>query len=252
MIDVHAHILPDIDDGSRSATQSLRILKTLKDAGVEKVIATPHFSLENFTVSEFIEKRQEALNKINAIKGDAPVPEIILGAEVYLSHELSKTENLSALCIGDSPYLLIEMPYFFWSAWVFDELKKIIEKHKLIPIIAHLERYYYLKVASLDKILALFEENVLAQMNADSLCNKRQRKIALALAKNNYVQFLGSDVHNEKERRSRLPEARRVLKRRGCSQILDEMDSFAEKLVENKPIKRGKIKKINKIFSLFY
>ena len=60
MIDLHCHILPGIDDGSKNLEISLNMLKMQKEQGVDKVMFTPHFKIDEMTYEEFLQKRKQA------------------------------------------------------------------------------------------------------------------------------------------------------------------------------------------------
>ena len=89
MIDAHIHILPCIDDGSNSVETSKEMLKLLKEQGVDKIIATPHYyNHREESVADFLEKRQKAYEELSSPEN------MLLGAEVAIEHGLSKVEGV--------------------------------------------------------------------------------------------------------------------------------------------------------------
>ena len=64
MTDFHSHILPGVDDGSKSIEETLKMLELLSDQGVRRVVATPHFYPNHHSVEEFLEKRNSAYEEI--------------------------------------------------------------------------------------------------------------------------------------------------------------------------------------------
>lgn len=197
MIDCHSHILPCIDDGSRSMQESKDILRKMKDVGVQTVWATPHF-YPNHNLEEFLVKRDKAYEALVESLGEeaGELPSIRRGAEVLLSVDTPNLQDLHQLCIEGTRYILIELPYANWSEWVYDTLYKIRAKHKLIPIIAHIERYAPMQT-SIDKINRLLEMDLMTQMNVYSLMGKH-KSLALRMVKNNMIHLLGSDTHRLK------------------------------------------------------
>ena len=123
MIDIHSHILPEIDDGSKNVHMSLEMLKESYNQGVDTVVATPHFYIKENTIDVFLEKRNNAYNKLmDFVKGQENIPDIYLGAEVYFFNGISKMENIEKLTINNSKYLLLEMPFNKWNSRVFQEV----------------------------------------------------------------------------------------------------------------------------------
>ena len=141
--DMHAHILPMADHGSDSVETSLAQLRLAKAAGVDVILATPHFYLrERDTVSAFLARRAQAMEQLQAAitASGEDLPRIVLGAEVTLQVDLDALPDLEKFCIADTNFILIEMPDFKWSGWVHRALDAIYQRG-LRPIIAHLDRY---------------------------------------------------------------------------------------------------------------
>ena len=116
LIDWHSHILPNIDDGSRDVGESVKLLEILAEQGIDTVIATPHFIANNLSVSEFIEERNGAYNKLMAEMPNG-LPKIVLGAEVEYYLGISRLAELKSLCVEKSRLLLLEMPISHPKQW---------------------------------------------------------------------------------------------------------------------------------------
>ena len=97
MIDFHSHILPGIDDGSKSVEMSLQMLRLLKAQGIDTVAATSHFYATQRSPQRFLFRRQEAWDKLRTAL-DADAPRILLGAEVLYFPGISHMEELPELC----------------------------------------------------------------------------------------------------------------------------------------------------------
>lgn len=82
MIDLHTHILPGMDDGSRDVLESLAMLEASAAQGVGLVAATPHFYAEENSPERFLSRRAEAAQRLRAALRPG-LPEIRLGAEVH-------------------------------------------------------------------------------------------------------------------------------------------------------------------------
>lgn len=228
MIDFHSHILPKIDDGSKNTTESLKMLRMLKEQGVSKVIATPHFSANRNTVDEFLTKRETSFNSLSS-KLHYDLPEVLLGAEVKFYEGISRLEGIEKLCIGNSKLLLLEMPMRKWTEYILKELREISNKNNVIIVIAHVERY--LSMQNKDILEELVSSGALIQANADYFINIFTRRKAINLLKYNLIHFIGSDCHNLESRAPRINEATSYIRRKAGEDLLVQMNSFAERFI---------------------
>ncbi len=216
MIDFHAHVLPCIDDGPSSIEEALEILKMLKKQGVDKVVATPHYNDRIMDIEEFIFKRRKSYNELSEAIDihNIPVPEIIVGAEVFFAYELILNDGLEKLCIGKTRCLLIEIPEGLWFDWICDLTDKLLDRN-ITPVIAHFERYAA-AYKNLDRFEKIFEKNIYFQVNADSFLNKGFLRIIKKLDRQNAIHLIGSDAHNTKERSPKMDDAReKIIKKFG-------------------------------------
>ena len=138
MIDFHSHILPEMDDGSQSPEESVRMLQLLRRQGVQTVIATPHFYSNQDNPDNFLARREASFQKLPY--DPETMPQILLGVEVTYFRDMSRSEELFRLCVGDSCVLLIEMPFFKWTKRMVAD---ICSMHRMgyIPVLAHVDRY---------------------------------------------------------------------------------------------------------------
>lgn len=220
MIDFHTHILPGMDDGSEGIEMSLAMLRKM---GTEKdtAIATSHFYLEKESPQDYIVRREEAYRRL-ILQMDSSMPHIILGAEVFFFDEIGHRDDIEKLAIGQTPYILIEMPFSVWTNRTYNSLYNLIAKHGLIPIIAHIERY--LERQGTDRINRLMSMDVLIQMNASYLLNRSTKHKALAMLKKQKVHLLGSDCHNVDSRSPNLQEAYRLTEKKLGQEQLMKID----------------------------
>ena len=105
MIDLHSHILPNMDDGSKSPEETAALLRLLAQQGVSTVVATPHFYAQE-TPEAFLERRNASREKM--LPSEEHQPEILLGAEVAYFSGMGSCEALIPLQIGDTKLLLVE------------------------------------------------------------------------------------------------------------------------------------------------
>ncbi|MBQ0125877.1 MAG: hypothetical protein KBS59_06095 [Clostridiales bacterium] len=195
LYDMHSHILPEMDDGSKSADQTLQMLNGANSQGVCAIVATPHFYAEKQTPDEFLARRGEAVQKLKAMS-PLPVP-VYLGAEVLYFFGMGSCAELDKLCIAGTKYLLVEMPFSKWTGEVISDIADIKSKLGIIPIIAHIERYE--RLYSRDMLERLVSAGAVIQSNAEFFTGKTRRK-ALKMLDMGYVNLLGSDCHNTTSR----------------------------------------------------
>lgn len=197
MVDTHNHILFDIDDGCRNIEESITLLKQMQELGFNKIILTPHYIKGTEHNSNNYEKEYKLNQLKEKLKENKINIELYLGNEIFITDnivELLKKDNISS--VNNSRYVLIELPFENEIIGLTDILYEL-RYNKLIPIIAHPERYTYFQNA-FDKIEALREEGVLFQINYSSILGfygRTAKKTTKYLLKNGYVDFFGTDIH---------------------------------------------------------
>ena len=198
--DIHSHLIPAIDDGSKSIDESLAILNSMSRLGYKKIITTPHIIVDRYPNStERVLRGLERLRE--AIDADNLDIELEVGAEYYMDEEFSRRLDIDdILTIGDEKYLLFEASYNL-KPIVFEEIIYKMQVKGYRPILAHPERYRYISNPK-DDFLKLKELGLLLQLDINSLgghYGKSAKNHAKILIKLGIVDFLGSDVHNIKQ-----------------------------------------------------
>lgn len=232
LIDFHSHILPGIDDGSRSAAQSLDMMKLELDQGIGRIVATPHFYADKISVDKFLSRRQQAYEKVMAAIDEQgrKAPVFYLGAEVYYFGGIGKAEMLPKLCMGDTDTILLEMPFCQWTKDMLENVEQILDKQKLHIILAHIERYYdYQKKKDIWN--AIFDLPITAQINAGSFLNWKKRGRCMKFLKEDWDVLLGSDCHNTETRVPNLAQGREVIAKKLGQARLDEIDELGERIL---------------------
>lgn len=229
LIDVHTHILPQIDDGSDSVETSVRMLQCMAQHGVQSVCATPHFYREKMDVETFLERRTTAWQKLQPAIQAVPVS-IVLAAEVAYYSGISEEKELDKLCAEGTNTLLLEMPYSDWNSFQIDEVLSLAWDSGFDVILVHPER---LTAGAnnrwLDRLYSLP-----MQVNAGALRHWRTRKKALEILENTEKPLLGSDCHNLKSRAPNLWEGRNVVERKLGREFLSGMDENARALLHSR------------------
>ena len=227
--DIHSHILPGMDDGCRTAEESVRLLRSSYDQGIHMICATPHYYPVE-SVSDFLVRRDGSLQELYKVleRETLPAPKLCLGAEVAYRPGLCHQEDLNKLCIGKSQYLLLEMPFYKWGEEVIRTVRGISNVHGITPIIAHIERY--LPMQDKEVLDRLLDQEILVQMNAARLLHFSSRGQARRLLKKGTVQLLGSDCHNNTSRPQNLGRAVEYLEKRGMEDVLEEISHYSRRI----------------------
>lgn len=220
LCDLHGHFLPGMDDGCKSAEEALMLLRPALRKGLACMAATPHYYPEE-SIGEFLVRREQSLCRLKEAAGADALPRILLGAEVAYHPGLILDEDIRKLCLGQSNFLLLEMPFSRWTPGVLRNVRTLYHVHGLVPVIAHLERY--LELQDRRAVDELLDGGVLVQMNASYILDRRSRRKALRMIRRGMVDVLGSDCHNLSHRPANLAEAWDVLVRAGLDEELDEI-----------------------------
>lgn len=192
--DLHCHVLPGIDDGCKTSVESVQILRESKKQGIGGIIATPHYYPRE-SVGEFLERRNRSVQQLERqmqAELDEP-PRICYGAEVAYHAGLVYEEDLNLLCLGQSCYLLLELPFSQWPSAILRDIHTL-SGLGITPIIAHIERY--LKLQPTRMIQMLLDSDVLIQMNAEALLGGWKSRNARRMLYKGQIHVLGSDCHN--------------------------------------------------------
>lgn len=213
MIDIHSHIINEIDDGSKNIEMTINMLKKAEQSGTTDIIATPHFMRGRFEVEyNEVVKKVEGLREI-AKENNIDI-NIYAGQEVYYSKNILEYYNDKIIgTINNTKYMLIELPMLEFN---IDEVINIIYELQIrgiTPIIAHPERYkLFIKKPSM--INSLIKEGMLFQLNAGSITGnfgKDVKKTATKYLENNIYSFIGSDAHRDIGRDTDIKEALGIL-----------------------------------------
>ena len=142
MIDIHAHILPGIDDGAEDMYDTLEMARMAADSGVDKIIATPHCNIPgmygNYFGREYIDRYESV---VRAVREE----EILPGMEVFSTEDLPELiVNHKIMPLNQSRYILMEFA-FDEDPEFADSILKRVEEVGARPVIAHAERYEFIQ-----------------------------------------------------------------------------------------------------------
>ena len=228
MIDFHTHILPGMDDGSRSPEETGEMLRLMQEQGVDVAVATPHFDMRRETIEGFLERRRQSAA---LIPEDFRAVQIVLGAEVfYCGVELHQIEQIENLCIGQTRFMLIETFVTEWREQFKTELLALLATRNITPVIAHIERYCN-NVKNMKMIRELKSKGAVLQMNAGCFIRRSTRKSALRLLKDESVDILGSDCHRVSVRTPNLDRAISAIRQYAGDETVDRLNRNAQAIL---------------------
>ena len=232
MIDFHSHILPQIDDGSKSYNETIEMLEEAKNAGFEKIISTSHYIEKYYEINE--EQRLQLLKNINFqdIK-------LYLGSEIYVTNEIVQLlKDKKASTINNSRYVLYELPMHSKNINDKEIIYRLVE-NGYVPIIAHPERYSYVQEAP-EYVEELAEMGALFQSNYGSIIGmygEKAKKTVKKLLKQNLIHFLGSDVHRPEQIYPKISKILKKLNKIVSQEKLEELTTLnAQKVLNDEEI----------------
>ena len=230
-IDFHTHVLPCVDDGSRSVHESVQMVRTLAASGVTGIVLTPHFYPSIDSPEAFTVRRTAALAKLKdaLASADFAVPTLSPGAEIEYFEGVSVIAEHPELRIGRSGCILLEMPMGRWSSYIVDDILDLCAAGYCRVILAHVERYLFDQPRS--TVNALLENGVLMQSNASFFTDRRTSGKAIRALKKGLIHLLGTDAHNMTVRPPNLGEACSVIEERAGKEIAQEIMQGARYLL---------------------
>lgn len=223
-VDIHCHILPEVDDGSESILQTRNMLKIAHNEGIQHIIATPHYKVgyANADPVELNAKLQLVREEAKAVDEDIQVH---LGNELFYSNDIIEhLKEKKALTIGDTRYVLVEFPVSESYNTIRAALHNLLINGYL-PVLAHIERYKCL-YQNYEDIHELLELGVYMQMNMSSIqgniTNGRTR-FCRKLIEKGYVHFLSTDSHSDGMRAPRMREGAEIIRKKFGDEVLNQL-----------------------------
>ncbi len=198
MVDIHSHLIPNVDDGSKSVEETFMLIKEADRAGITDIILTPHYIVNSYeqnanTLILLKDKLQQILDK------DKINVKLHIGMEVYITDNLiDLLKQNKLLTLANSKYLLMELPLNTNVQYLDMVIFKLIENN-IIPIIAHPERYKFVQEDP-SKVRELIDSGCLIQSNIGSILGiygKKAKKTIKYLLKKDLINFIATDTHRK-------------------------------------------------------
>ncbi len=209
MIDVHCHILPQVDDGAKSWEMTLEMCRIALRDGITHIVATPHAN------NEYLYSRPEHEERLQQLRSSAPEGlQFTLGCDFHFSYDnvedaLAHPERYA---IGTTSYMLIELSDYSIPPTMMDNMAKLNDVG-LKLILTHPERNPILQRRP-EVIRDWVENGCIVQVTASSITGfwgKTGRKVSRWLVDHDCVHVVATDAHDTRHRPPLLSEARELL-----------------------------------------
>jgi protein-tyrosine phosphatase len=210
MVDIHCHILPEVDDGAESWDIAVAMCRMAAEDGITRIVATPHANHQyTYDRDRHLGTVQELAARIGG------TPEIYLGCDFHFSYDNVQDAlvNPSRYAIANSKYLLVELSDYSIPPSLLETLRQLTEVG-LRPVITHPERNLLLRQRP-EQVLDWAEQGIVVQVTANSLTGhwgRTAQKTARWLLERNAVHVLATDAHDTQNRPPLLSPACLVLR----------------------------------------
>lgn len=254
MIDIHTHILPGVDDGAKTWSDSLAMAEAAVEQGIHTLIATPHH--QN---GSYINERPNVMKYLEAFQlrlQEEKIPlTVFAGQENRVQPNLLKEISLGRVgALHDTNYILLELPYREIPYYMKDLLPQL-QLEGYIPVIAHPERN--LRIKEEPGILVEFvRKGALGQITAGALIGEFGRgiqKLTTQLIDANLAHFIASDAHDTINRGFALRKAYQYIRENFGDDVHYMFVENAELLIKGQYVQRLKPLEIKqkRVFGLF-
>lgn len=223
-IDIHSHILPGLDDGSRGTGQSVEMLKIAYEQGIDFIIATPHnMPGKGQPPLKVVKERVDKLQNIAKQEG-IPI-QIMIGTEYYFREEvLELLEEEKGITMNSTEFVLVEFDPMVEKVYFRNAIRDVLASG-FRPIVAHVERYA--KVMGDKSMLHdLKKMGALIQVNAASVIGDNGRvakKDVKHLLKERLVDFIATDAHSDGRRAPFMQKCATYLYKKYDAEYVDEI-----------------------------
>lgn len=234
MTDIHSHILHETDDGPATLDDSIHLLTTLYETGVDRVVATSHYYSAIQSPEEFVANRSARISEIEAeLENKGVGIGILPGAEVLIDRLILNQKSLKGLCYNGTRHILLEIPHTERNYGDYVELiERIMSYYNVIPVVAHVERYPYFSKC-IKNVQYLKDMGCLVQLDAQCFFDTFWLKhFGYTLLKKGLVDVIGSDCHDLKLRCPNLHSAYEVIGKKMGKDTVDLLKYNADCVIK--------------------
>ena len=229
MIDIHSHIIFDVDDGPKTLEDSRRLLEESYRQGVRTIISTSHRRKGMFETPE--EKIAANFKQVQELaKQVADDLTVLYGAEIYYTSDiLKKLEEGTFPSLGGTKYVLIEFSMNTPYKDIHSALGNVI-RLGMTPVVAHIERYHCLENDE-DKVSELINMGCYMQVNSSNVLKSKlfgdrykfMKKRVQFFLERDLVHFVASDMHNLDDRPPYMQKAYQIVAKKYGAERAEEL-----------------------------
>ena len=237
MIDVHCHLLPEVDDGPRTMEASLQLARRAVEERVTSIVVTPHayhpyFETQHHDITKEVAHLQQRLD-------EEQIPlTLYVGQEIRIFGELiDALEAGEAHSLAGSRYVLVELPSQSLPAYT-ESLFFQLQAAGYVPVIAHPERHREFAIHP-EKLHHLVSAGALSQVTTSSLTGqfgRQVRELALTFISNGLSHIVASDAHNVEHRDFNWLAARQEVINELGEEMWQQHLHFTEEMLADEPI----------------
>ena len=238
MLDIHSHILPNIDDGATSINDTDKLLKKAVSEGISHIIATPHFDPTYHTTKPIILDKVKMVNDY-AKENDIPIT-VYPGQEVRIYAELLDNLNQHVTLMDKGQYMLIEFPEDHVPMYA-EQIFYGMQLKGIQPILVHPERNQGI-IKNPNILYEFVNRGVLTQVTAGSIVGKFGKpikKLSLELINHELIHFIASDAHKIGSRDFHMTKARKIMTRKFGKDYTDNLIKNASLIATKQTIYSG-------------
>lgn len=237
-VDMHCHILPEVDDGSQSPEETKAMLRQAWEEGIRVIVATPHYHRTRGKNDLELIKKQLLLTRQMA-KEISPKMQVCLGMEIYYGEDIpALLKEGKIVSIRKSRYVLLEFSPDDEFQHIVNAVRKLqMSGHAVI--VAHIERYNCMR-KDISRVEYLKEMGAYIQVNTGSITGSYGRsvkKFLREILQEGFVHVVGTDAHGPEKRSPKMREAyKEVMKR--CGEDYAELifEGNAKKILRNEEL----------------
>ncbi len=214
--DMHSHILPGMDDGSKSMEMTLAMLRIARQEGIGTIYATPHcMPGKGHPTQEKVEQRISQVQE--AARDEGISIELRKGTEYYYREEMLEwLEEGSIITLGGSQCVLVEFEPIAEATYIRNAIREILG-FNYRPVIAHVERYASLMKNNFSTLKEMREMGALVQINCSSVTDAgslRAKQLMKKLLKQQMADFVSTDSHRDHGRAPYMEKCADILRRK--------------------------------------
>ncbi|KWW16565.1 MULTISPECIES: CpsB/CapC family capsule biosynthesis tyrosine phosphatase [Peribacillus] len=240
MIDIHSHILPELDDGAGNIKESVEMARKAVEQGITDIIATPHYYKGKYDNDK--EKVERKTWQLNRVLDELDIPlKVWPGQEIRISDELLEDyDNNSVMALNGSQYMLLELPSNHVPRYT-ERLIYDLQMKRITPIIAHPERNLEI-IRNPHLLEELIWKGAYSQLTAGSITGKfgwRTRRFSKYLIHSGLTHFIASDAHNVGNRGFQIREAYKLVEKNMGQAVVNAFHVNAENVLYGMKVKES-------------